>query len=119
MSSIGHQVQSALKELLSGHTDRVEFQVRWKTQYPFPSYQETWTRLGRESIIADGQRVSAIVLDRDLRSLSPCWGAFVHRQWKIWYSPARGVIKQVQLALGAAQAASTRGDITVIAVESY
>ncbi|HET6237670.1 MAG TPA: hypothetical protein VFE41_22335, partial [Acetobacteraceae bacterium] len=54
-----------------------------------------------------------------LRSLPPYWGAFVQRQWKIWYGPARGVIKQVQLALGEAQTASTRGDITVIAVEPY
>jgi hypothetical protein len=110
-------VQSALKELLSGHANRVEFQVRWKTTFPFPSFQETWTRLGRDTIVADGQRISAIVLDRDSEAVTPGWTR--HQHWKIWYSPARGVVKQVELAPDMAQAASTGGAIEVIAVAPY
>jgi hypothetical protein len=97
----------------------VEFQVRWKAKFPFPTFQETWTRLGRDTIVVDGQRMGAIVLQRDLQGLTPYWGNVDHRQWKIWYSPVRGVIKQVELAPNEAQTAAKRGDISVIAVEPY
>jgi hypothetical protein len=112
-------VRAALKELLSGHTTKVEFEVRWRTTFPFPSPRETWTRLGRDSVVVDGQPIGAIVLDRDLQGLPGWSSADHHREWKIWYSPAQGVIKQVELTADQAQAASTQGNISVTAVTPY
>ena len=116
-------VQAALKELLSGHKDKVLFQVRWKTKFPFPSFQETWTRLGYEAIHVDDRSVHVMVLDRDSLSDDIGGGVYytgtVHRHQKIWYSPTLGVIKQIELAPGVAQVIPPRRDIGVIAITPY
>lgn len=115
-------VQAALKALLSGHKDKVDFEVQWKTKFPFPVFQETWTRLGRDTLVVDGQAIGATTLERDISGNS--LGAYSAygggpRKWRIWFSPTRGVIKQVELAPDEVRAASKQSDISVIAVEPY
>ena len=116
-------VQVGLQTLLSGQQDKVIFHVRWKAKYPFPSFQETWARLGRHTVSVDGRSVSVMILDRDSLSDevggSGYYTGTVRRHWTIWYSPMLGVVKQTELAPEVAQAAPAPREIGVIAVTPY
>jgi hypothetical protein len=96
-------VSAALKSLLSGQKDRVEFESRLTTTYPFPTFLESWTRLGLESLEVGTRRVQAVVFEHEIRrsgdpSLSNTYS--YHKRWKLWYDPATGVIRQRELPVG-------------------
>jgi hypothetical protein len=86
----------ALRDLLSGRKDHVEFQTQQTDRYPFPKFLESWTRLGQESLEIDNHNVEAIVLEHGTDGpTAPNYQ--IHKRWKIWYDPAVGVIRQTEI----------------------
>ena len=94
---------AALRDLLSGQKDRVEFQNQLTTNYPFPIFVESWTRLGQESLEIGTRHVQAIVFEHDIDRASAPWGVasqyLFHKGWRLWYDPVMGVVRQRELAM--------------------
>jgi hypothetical protein len=47
--------KAALGDLLSGRTDKVNFDVRSNVSFPFATFSETWTRIGQADLLVDNQ----------------------------------------------------------------
>jgi hypothetical protein len=99
--------REALSDLLSGRKDEVEFVVRAKTRFPFPTYTEIWRRLGQEALLINNHYVETTVFERCIRgpdtmssqnytsaSINP---NEISHKWKIWYEPTSGIISQSEL----------------------
>jgi hypothetical protein len=93
--------KAALGDLLSGRTDKVNFDVRSNVSFPFATFSETWTRIGQADLLVDNQYVQTIIFDRERQQPNAGgWGGFVHQRWRIWYSAGLGVVKQNLIPLG-------------------
>jgi hypothetical protein len=106
----------ALRDLLSGRTDRVEFETQLKTVYPFPKFLETWTRLGRQSLEIDNHLVETIVFEHDTDRVS---GLQMRKRWKVWYDPAVGVMRQTQVSSIDARNDGQPGGVQVVFVSPF
>jgi hypothetical protein len=94
----------ALEELLSGRKDQVEFQNRRMVNYPFPSFLESWTRLGQETLDIDNHQVAAIVFEHDINGFGFAgYSSVTPKRRKLWYDPAVGVIRQTEMPLTESQ----------------
>jgi hypothetical protein len=113
----------ALEELLSGRKDQVEFQNRWMARYPFPVFQESWTRLGQETLDIDNHQVAAIVFEHDTngfgRQVNANYSQVTPKRLKVWYDPAVGVIRQTELPLTESQDAVSRDGPQVFFVSPF
>jgi hypothetical protein len=83
-SLIGHAgIRKGTDDLLSKHADQVSFEV----YYNFSSWgQETWRRIGIETLSIDGRYVRTVKFERKRGA----WGPNVVN-WLIWYDPAANV----------------------------
>jgi Caspase domain len=115
-------VSRALKDLLSGRKDQVEFQTQLTTNYPFPIFVESWTRLGQESLEIGTRHVQAIVFEHDIDRPSAQWGTAIgqyRKRWKVWYDPVMGVVGQRELSLGDTKNAELPDETHVIFVSPF
>jgi hypothetical protein len=110
----------ALRDLLSGRKDRVEFKIRLRTQYPFTPFQESWTRLGETSIEIDDRHVEAIVFEHDTEAqTNGIDGYHYHRRWKLWYDPVVGVIRERELSVSDAGNSRSLDETRAIVVSPF
>jgi hypothetical protein len=108
--------------LLSGRKDQVEFQTQLTTNYPFPIFVESWTRLGQESLEIGTRHVQAIVFEHDIDRPSAQWGTAIgqyRKRWKVWYDPVMGVVGQRELSLGDTKNAELPDETHVIFVSPF
>jgi hypothetical protein len=102
--------KTALSDLLSGRSNRVEFDVSMHTSFGLVAFTESWARLGTEAFLIDNHYTQAVVLERDRHRTNASYasansntgnggvaGLFAPKRWKIWYVPARGVIGTSEL----------------------
>ena len=103
MLSDQQSVCVALRDLLSGRKDRVVFEIRSMIRYPFPKFRETWTRLGQEPVEVDKRHVLAIVFEHESEGPRDVGVAgsttATHQRWKLWYDPAKGIVRQAEIPL--------------------
>jgi hypothetical protein len=116
-------VSGALKDLLSGRRDRVEFEIQQTTSYPFPKYLESWIRLGEESVEIENHHVEAIAFEHDSDGFIGRGGLAqsyqTHKRWKVWYDPSVGVIRQTAIPLNALQNDAGAGGSQVVLVSPF
>jgi hypothetical protein len=84
------EVRPALRSLLSGQTNRMTFRF---TAYdsdrrgPWP-WQETWQRLGHETIPVGGRNIDAVTFERESENV---YTHSSHAKIKLWFDPATGI----------------------------
>ena len=73
-----------MDDLLSKHADQVTFEIYHGF---YNRVQETWKRLGIETLPIDGRYVRTVKFERR----SGAWGAPAVVNWLIWYDPVADV----------------------------
>jgi hypothetical protein len=113
------RIEAALKPLISGERDHVEFQVH--QQYGWgSSFEEVWQRLGSDFVAVNGKRVSASVFERDVRPVRALLPILTdHHRSKIWYAAGIGIVEQVELASDGAPIVPASDAERVIAVQPF
>jgi hypothetical protein len=101
--------REALSDLLSGRKDAVEFVVRVKTRFPFPTYAEVWRRVGQEALLVNNHYVETAVFERWIKGPDAVFAPNSLNQWinpnetshrwKIWYEPTSGIVRESELAV--------------------
>jgi Caspase domain len=89
-SLIGRQapIRKGMDDLLSKHADQVSFEIF----YSFSSrIQETWKRIGIETLPIDGRYVQTVKFERTSTLYNSFLGAQVPGRWLIWYDPVADV----------------------------
>jgi uncharacterized caspase-like protein len=113
----------ALGELLSGRTDKVNFDVRSNIGFPFATLSETWTRIGQADLLVDNRYVQTVIFDRERQARNgPSWFAtsnYAHGRWRIWYSAGLGVVKQNLVPLGSDGDDSPQSESRVMSVSPF
>ncbi len=115
--------EAALGDLLSGHKDKVTFDVRSNAGFPFTTMSETWTRVGQVDLLVDNRYVHTIVFDRERQGRATSgWAGtpfFGQQRLRIWYNPALGVVKQSLVPLGSAGDDTPQTESRVISVTPF
>jgi hypothetical protein len=111
--------KAALGDLLSGRTDKVNFDVRSNVGFPFATVSETWTRVGQADLLVDNRYVQTIVFDRERQGGNTAGWQFVHARWRIWYSAALGVVKQSLVTPGSDGEDGPQNESRVISVAPF
>jgi hypothetical protein len=107
--------EAALRDLLSGQKDKVNFDVRSNAGFPFATFSETWTRIGQANLLVDNRYVQTIIFDRERQArYGTSW-----KRWRIWYSAGLGVVQQNVVPLGGDGDDSPQSESRVISVAPF
>ena len=117
-------IRKGMDDLLSKHADQVSFEI----YYGFNSrVQETWKRIGTETLPIDGRYVRTVKFERSSLPLSgpPSYvtfssmGVFGPTNWLVWYDPVADVFVKSERQTPSASAglgAGMSGAFKVISV---
>jgi hypothetical protein len=118
-------IRKGMDDLLSKHADQVSFEIYYTF---YNRYQETWKRIGMETLPIDGRYVRTVKFERSSRPLSgpPSYvtsssmGIYGTTNWLVWYDPAADVFvkseHQTPNATTAVLGAGMSGAFKVISV---